>query len=93
MGQAVRHKRLQYSRAFPDLFIAQPRNGKAGLFLELKARNIYKKDGTLLANPHVAEQAEMLAELRIRGYEAQFAVGFDKAREIIDRYLQYASGA
>lgn len=59
-----------------------------GLFLELK------KDGTRLkkkngewANEHIAEQAEVLAELREHGYCAEFAVGFDEAKKIIDEYL------
>lgn len=60
----------------------------AGLFLELK------KDGTRLkkkngewANEHIAEQAEVLQKLRKRGYCAEFAVGFDEAKRIIDEYL------
>lgn len=60
----------------------------AGLFLELK------KDGTRLkkkngewANEHIAEQAKVLEDLRQRGYCAEFAVGFDEAKKIIDEYL------
>jgi hypothetical protein len=96
IGQAAKHKRLQSSRAYPDLFIAEPRNERltgaytghyCGLFIELKAKTIYKKDGTLLANPHVAEQADMLEKLKLRGYMAKFAVGFDEAKAIIDEYL------
>lgn len=59
-----------------------------GLFLELK------KDGTRLkkkngdwATDHIAEQAEVLQKLRDRGYCAEFAVGFDEAKRIIDEYL------
>lgn len=98
IGQAARHRRLQSGRAWPDLFIAQPAFNRAakepddtvffhGLFIELKATNIYKKDGSLRANPHVAEQAAMLERLRKLGYEARFAVGFDQAKQIIDDYL------
>lgn len=61
---------------------------KYGLFIELK------KDGTRLkkkngewATPHIAEQAEVLQALRDRGYEAEFAVGFEEARLLIDGYL------
>lgn len=60
----------------------------AGLMIELK------KDGTRLkkkngdwASEHIAEQAEVLAELDKRGYMAVFAVGFDEAKKIIDEYL------
>lgn len=59
-----------------------------GLFLELK------KDGTRLkkkngewASEHIAEQAEMLEKLRERGYCAEFTIGFDEAKRIIDEYL------
>lgn len=59
-----------------------------GLFIELK------KDGTRLkkkngewATEHIAEQAEVLEELRKRRYCAEFAVGFDEAKRIIDEYL------
>lgn len=59
-----------------------------GLYLELK------KDGTRLkkkngdwATEHIAEQAEVLEKLRQRGYCAEFAVGFDEAKRIINEYL------
>lgn len=89
VGQAVRHKRLQSGRAWPDLFIAEPKGAYHGLFIELKAKGtvIYKQDGTPRANAHLQEQAAMLSDLTSRGYKAQFAVGFDEARAIIDDYL------
>ena len=83
-------------RAWPDLFIAEPTCRENcgcdiwnhGLFIELK------KDGTRLkkkngewASDHIAEQAEVLGELRKRGYIATFAVGLDSAINIIDDYL------
>lgn len=88
MGQAVRHKRLQSERAYPDLFIAEPRNGFAGLFLELKAVNIYKKNGNLKADPHLHAQNEMLTRLQNKGYFASFAIGFDHAKRLIDVYMR-----
>lgn len=102
MGQAIKQKRQNGGRrAWPDMFIAEPRKaiisegehtrlvaGYHGLFLELK------KDGTRLkkkngdwASEHIAEQAEVLEELYIRGYVAHFAVGFEDAKRIIDGYL------
>lgn len=79
-------------RAWPDLFIAHPcptMIGVKGLFLELKKDGVklYKSDGTLRANPHHAEQYAMLVTLRVEGYMAMFAVGFDEATKIIDNYL------
>lgn len=98
-GQAVKQKRQNGGRrAWPDMFVAEPKidgddcgnifECRGGLFLELK------KDGTRLkkkngewANNHIAEQAEVLEELRSRGYCAEFAIGFDEAKKIIDEYL------
>ena len=62
---------------------------RCGLFIELKrpGTRIYKKDGTLVANEHIREQFDLLEQLRHKGYVAEFACGFDEAKEIIDRYL------
>lgn len=93
-GQAVKQKRLQGGRrAWPDMFLAFVRTiGDRyyhGLFLELKRPGvkIYKKNGELVANEHIREQAALLEELRWRGYVAEFACGFDEAKKIIDEYL------
>lgn len=98
MGQAIKQKRLQGGRrSWPDMFIAEPRTvsdgrfsySKAGLFLELKRDGVrvFKKNGELVADEHIREQAAVLDELRERGYAAEFACGFDEAKEIIDGYL------
>lgn len=74
-----------------------------GLYLELKkdgtklirdkdARKILKGELKLRKkgdwwDQHIEEQALMLDKLRERGYIAEFAVGFDKAIEIINKYL------
>ncbi len=75
----------------------------SGLFLELKksgtklirdknARKILKGETKLRKkgdwwNSHIEEQAKVLEQLRERGYVAEFAVGFDEAKRIIDEYL------
>lgn len=94
MPQAIVHKKLQSSRAWPDLQIVEPSHPDyeqkyIGLFIELKRDGtvVFKKDGTIRADPHLQEQAEMLERLRQRGYKAEFAIGFVQAREIIDDYL------
>lgn len=97
MGLAKRQKRLQGRRGYPDLFIAEPRTIKKGsdkyayngLFIELKREGtrIYKKNGELVSNEHIQEQARMLEELRRRDYMAEFACGFDETKKIIDGYL------
>ena len=95
-GQAVKQKRLQGGRrAWPDLFLAESKVDLidmikySGLMIELKRPGvkIYKKNGELVANEHIREQAALLEELRQRGYKAEFACGFDEAKKIIDEYL------
>lgn len=89
-GQAGRVSVLRSSRAFPDIVIYEPRKGYGGLFLELKRDGVrvFKKDGTLVADEHVREQAAMLKELEKRGFYASFAIGFVAAQKLIDWYLK-----
>jgi len=79
-------------RAWPDLFIASPHflRGDGGYFLELKKEGtrIYKRDGSLVADRHIQEQAHMLQHLREHGYRADFGVGYDQSVELIEAYLQ-----
>ena len=90
IGQARKHKRLQQHRGYPDLFIAEPRGKHHGAYIELKkaGTKIFTKKGTLVSNEHIREQFDMLEQLRRRGYVAEFACGFDEAKEIIDNYLR-----
>ena len=61
-----------------------------GLYLEIKteSNSPYKKDGTLKKDQHLEEQARMLEKLRARGYKAEFGVGFEGCKQIIDEYLR-----
>lgn len=90
MGQASKHKRLQRYRGYPDLFIAETIGAYSGLFLEVKKEGvrIFKKDGTLVSDEHVREQFDMLEELRRRGYAAEFVIGFNHAKQVIDDYMK-----
>ena len=90
MGQAVAMKALRSNRGFPDLAIYEPRGRYHGLFIELKKEgtNLYKKSGAP-ATPHIGEQIECLLNLRPRGYMAEFAIGFEQAKQIIDDYLKF----
>ena len=96
MGQAIKQKRLNGGRrAWPDMVIAEPKvksfpNVYHGLFIELKREGtrIFKKDGTLVSDEHIREQFDMLADLRHKGYAAEFAVGFDEAKKLIDDYMK-----
>lgn len=90
-------------RAWPDMFIAEPRvnfippegimgcdTWTHGLFLELKregTRIVKARKSDEWASDHIAEQAALLRKLRSKGYMAEFAVGFEEAKQIIDNYL------
>jgi hypothetical protein len=90
IGQASKHKRLQRYRGYPDLFIAEPKGKNGGLYLEIKKDGvrIFKQDGTLVSDEHIREQFDMLADLRQRGYAAEFAIGFEGAKKLIDDYME-----
>lgn len=87
--QQVRNKHVQKTGFHcPDLIIFKPNSIYNGCFIELKAKDIYKKDGvTLLSNPHVEAQKNTIDKLLRLGYFAAFAVGFDSAKKLIDHYM------
>lgn len=89
-GQAAKHHRLHPERGYPDLFIAKARGEYHGFYLEIKTKSNspYKKDGTLKKDKHLEEQARMLEKLRASGYRAEFGVGFEGCKKIIDEYLR-----
>jgi len=89
VGQAVALKSLRSGRGFPDIVIYEPCKGYHGMFIELKQEGtkIYNKSGEP-ATPHIVEQLDMITNLRNRGYYADFAIGFDEAKTIIDNYLK-----
>lgn len=100
IGLAIKAKKQRSGRALPDLWIDAARGGFFGLRLELKKldQSPYKKDGSLKKQmktkpngekyDHIQEQAETLRMLRDEGYFAEFAVGFDQARQVIDWYME-----
>jgi VRR-NUC domain len=84
-GAVFKLARLSGRRGFPDITICEPVNGYHGLFLELKreGHRLKKKDGSWL-DDHVREQAQLMAELRQKGY----AVGFACGREAVENALR-----
>jgi len=86
--QAGMLKAIQKGKGFPDLMILAPRGKYHGLFLEIKteAARIYTKS-LLPADDHIADQEQWLSALRMNGYDADFARGFDEAKMKIDIYL------
>ena len=87
MGLARKLKKLRSKHTQLDIFIMEPRNGFHALVIELKAKNIYKKDGTLLKNEHLEDQQRTIDALNKRGYYATFSVGFSETKKLIDDYL------
>lgn len=77
----------------PEIVVAN------GLFLELKKdgetlhpgprakKRFLSLDGKEYKTEHLMEQADVLFKLRKAGYVAEFAIGFDEAVRIIDKYL------
>jgi hypothetical protein len=88
--QQVRNKAIQKTDFHcPDLLIFKKNSIYSGCFLELKAKDIYRKDEvTLLSNPHVEAQKRTIDELLSNGYFAAFAVGFEQAKNLIDHYMK-----
>lgn len=72
----------------PDLFIAEPKGGYCGLFIEIKAESIFNKNGTRKTSTHLKEQSNMLDKLTNKGYCAVFGCGWDECKKIIDNYLK-----
>jgi hypothetical protein len=87
-AQAGMMKSIQGGRGWPDLFIAESRNIYKGFFLEIKAEGtkLYNKQ-SYPATPHLQEQEECLFALEDNEYYAQFGVGFDECKKLIDDYL------
>lgn len=91
IGQAALHKRLQWSRAWPDIQLLEPRGQYRGAFFELKREDVViynKRHGGMRRDPHLLEQAAMLDSLRERGYYAEFAVGFSAFQTLVNNYLK-----
>ena len=89
-GLQAKVSRLRSSRAMPDITIYEMKHGFGGLLLELKAEGtrILLKSGSMTANAHIREQADILKALQQRGYLANFAVGIDEAMAVITWYLR-----
>ena len=91
IGMAKKLAKHRSGKGLPDLMILHPRGDYYhGLMLELKAdgTTIFKRNGEVVSNEHIQEQLNVLMRLRSLGYKAEFAVGFNEAKELIDNYLK-----
>lgn len=86
--QQLRNKAIQ-KEGFkcPDLLILKPNKTYHGLFIELKVKSSYKKDGTLLKNKHLEYQQKTINDLNLNNYYSCFSWGFEMTKEIIEDYL------
>lgn len=87
--QGARNKSIQCANfACPDLLILEARHEYHALFIEIKVKSIYKKDGfTLLNNPHVLRQMETINALRQKNFRANFFWDFNEIVKEIRWYL------
>jgi hypothetical protein len=88
-GTAKKLKRTRSNHTHIDIYFLEPRKGKCGLFLELKAVDIYQKKNPelFLKSDHVNDQDRTIKMLNKKHYKACFAIKFDQAKQIIDEYL------
>lgn len=99
MNQAVAHKSMQSSRAWPDIFLYQPVviEGRhyCGAAFELKRDGVSiivkigPRKGELVADEHIREQHLMLQHLDKLGYYTDFCIGFD---DFVNKASWYLSG-
>jgi len=86
--QQVRNKQIQKTDfKCPDLIILQPNNKFHGLFIELKVKSPYKKDGTVYKDEHLEGQQKTIQDLLEKGYFACFSWDFEMTKNIITSYL------
>lgn len=74
-------KRMGVKRGVSDIFVAIPKNGKSGLWLELKVGS---------GKPS-KEQIDFLARKQERGYVCRVAWGYSDAIDILLDYLELPS--
>tara|TARA_R110002096_G_scaffold173889_1_gene349460 strand:+ start:389 stop:772 length:384 start_codon:yes stop_codon:yes gene_type:complete len=65
-------------KGVPDIFLGVPRNGKHGLFIELKVGK----------NKPSKNQLWWIHSLRTEGYAVEVCYGFEEARDLIIDFLE-----
>lgn len=79
-GIIAKQKREGWLGGVPDIFIAVPRGGYHGLWIELK-------DAGKTYSSVSKDQREYLAELEAQGYRCEWCAGSDAAIEIVSAYM------
>lgn len=89
-GQNVARAAVASKNGWVDIFIAEPRGGYHGLFIELKkeGERVYLKDGkTLSSHSQIQKEGKFLERMRAKGYKAEFGIGYHSTMRIIDNYI------
>jgi len=71
----------------PDLALFIPNQKYHGLFIELKVKSPFKKNGELYKDEHLEGQQASINKLNELGYFACFSWSFTMTVEIINNYL------
>lgn len=86
--QKARNKAIQ-KEGFkcPDLLILEPNKFYKGLFIELKIKSPFKKNGELYSDEHLEGQQKSMQELTEKGYLCLFKWEFEDIKELIRWYM------
>lgn len=76
-------------KGWVDIFIAEPRNGYHGLFLEVKREGsgAILKSGAFSTDKKLQGEVAFLKRARDKGYKAEIGIGFEQCMKIINEYL------
>ena len=86
--QQLRNKKIQNSDfKLPDLLIFEPKGNFSGLFIELKVKSPFKKNGEILKDEHLEGQLKTINDLKSKGYYACFSWSFEMTISIINQYM------
>lgn len=78
-SEAKRFKASGVKPGVPDVFLPVPRGGYYGLFVEMK-----RTRGGRVSD----EQRDYIEELTAQGYKCEVCRGWQKAAEVIEKYLE-----
>ena len=86
--QQLRNKKIQkLDFKLPDLLIFEPNKEFKGLFIELKVKSPFKKNGEIFKDEHLEGQLKTINDLKSKGYYACFSWSFEMTISIINQYM------